>query len=65
MPPPMAVQSKNRGGPMSVHGHLWWPAVAKLQAASVPIGAYSLGSCAMGQTDERIALFQNAPRGKI
>ena len=37
MPPPMAVQSKNRGGPMSVRGHLWWPAVAKLQAASVPI----------------------------
>ena len=26
--------------------------------------AYSLGSCAMGQTDERIALFQNAPRGE-
>jgi len=23
--------------PMSVRGHLWWPAVAKLQAASVPI----------------------------
>ena len=30
--------------------HLWWPAVAKLQAASVTI-AY--GSCAMGQTDGR------------
>jgi len=23
--------------------------------------AYSLGSCSMGQTDGRIALFQNAP----
>ena len=25
---------------------------------------YSLGSCAMGQTDGRIALFQNAPLGR-
>jgi len=25
--------------------------------------AYSLRSCAMGQTDGRIALFQNVPRG--
>ena len=33
--------------------HLWWPAVAKLQAASVPID-YA-GSCAMGQTDGWIA----------
>jgi len=32
-PPPMAVRSKNRGG----SADLWWPAVAKLQAASVPI----------------------------
>ena len=35
---------KNRGGPQSAH--LWWPAVA---AGSQR--AYSLGSCAMGQTD--------------
>jgi len=34
--------------------HLWWLAVAKLQAASVPI-AYA-GSCTMGQTDGRIAV---------
>jgi len=26
--------------------------------------AYSLGSCAMGQTDGRLALFQNAPLGR-
>jgi len=26
--------------------------------------AYSLGSCAMGQTDGRIELFQNAPPGR-
>jgi len=32
--------------------------MAKLQAASVPI---AIGSCAMGQTDGRIALFKNAP----
>jgi len=38
-----------RTGPHSAH--LWWPAVAKLQAAS----------CAIGQTNGRIALFQNAP----
>jgi len=31
--------------------HIWWPAVAKLQAASVPIA--QAGSCAMGQTDGR------------
>jgi len=36
-PPPMAVRSKNRGGSTSVRGHLWWPAVAKLQAASVSV----------------------------
>ena len=32
--------------------HLWWPAVAKMQAASVR-RANSLGSCVMGQTDGR------------
>jgi len=26
--------------------------------------AYSLGSCAIGETDGRIALFQNAPLGQ-
>jgi len=26
--------------------------------------AFSLGSCVMGQTDGRIALFQNAPLGR-
>jgi len=36
--------------------HFWWPAVA---AGSQR--AYSLGSCALGQTDGRIALFLNAP----
>jgi len=41
-----------RTGPQ--FAHLWWPAVAKLQA-------YSLGSCATGQTNGRIALFRNAP----
>ena len=42
MPAPIALRSKNRGGSTSVR---WWPAVAKLQAASVPI--------AMGQTDRQ------------
>ena len=27
-------------------------------------GVYSLGSCAVGQTDGRVALFQNAPYGE-
>jgi len=44
-------------GPQSAH--LWWPSVAKLQAASVPIA--QAGSCAMGQTDGRIAVSLNAP----
>ena len=52
-----AAYVRPRTGPQSVH--LWWPAMAKLQAASMHL--YSLGSCAMGQTDGRIALFQNAP----
>jgi len=38
--------------------HLWWLAVAKLQAASVPI-AYA-GSCTMGQTDGWIVVSLNA-----
>ena len=46
MPPPTAVRRwqklqriyvRPRTGPQSAH--LWWPAVAKLQAASVPIAA--------------------------
>ena len=40
--------------------HLWWPAMAKLQAASVPVAyaaapcsqcIYSLDSCVIGQAD--------------
>jgi len=45
--------SSTRGGSTSVRGrvrslHVWLPAVAKLQAASVSIAQ---GSCAMGQTN--------------
>jgi len=40
--------------------YLWWPAVAKMQAASVR-RANSLGSCVMGQTDGRTA--RQAERG--
>jgi len=48
-------------GPQSAH--LWWPAVAKLQAASVPIAeaAAPWDRETGGQTDGRIALFQRAP----
>jgi len=53
------IYVRPRTGPQSAH--LWWPAVAKLQAASVPI---AIGSCAMGQTDGRIALLQNVPLGR-
>ena len=52
--------SSTRGGSTSVRGQARSPHTAKLQAASVPV-AY--GSCAMGQTDGRIALFQNAHLG--
>jgi len=45
------IYVRSRTVPQSAH--LWWAVVDKLQAASVPI--------AMGQTDGRIALFQNAP----
>jgi len=38
--------------------HLWWRAVAKLQAASVPIAQ---SSCAMEQTEGRITVSRNAP----
>jgi len=46
------IYVRPRTGPQSAH--LWWPAVAKLQAASVPIAR---GSCAPGdiQTDRGIA----------
>ena len=43
----LRIYVRPRTGPQSAH--LWWPAVAKLQAASVLI-TY-IGSCAMGQTD--------------
>ena len=52
------IYVRPRTGPQSTH--LWWPAVAKLLAASVPI-AY--GSCAMGQTDGWIVVSLNAPYG--
>jgi len=54
-------RGKNRGGSMTVH--LWWPAVAKLQAASVPIAhaAAPWDRQTDGQREGRIALFQNAP----
>jgi len=39
-------------GPQSAH--LWWPAMTKLQAASVPV------ACAVGQTDGQIAVSLNA-----
>jgi len=56
MPPPIAVRSKiaadlrpSATGPQSAH-LWWWPAVATLQAASVPI-AYAAAPWD-GQTDE-------------
>ena len=72
LPPPRRWQFnsrriyvRQRTCPQSAH--LWWPAVAKLQAVSVPI-AY--GSCAPTaattwdrQTDGRTALSLNAPYG--
>ena len=42
------IYVRPRTGPQSAH-LWWWPAVAKLQASSVPIA--QAGSCAMGQTD--------------
>jgi len=41
----LRIYVRPRTGPQSAH--LWWPAVAKLQTASVLIAC----SCAMGQTD--------------
>jgi len=42
----LRIYVRPRTGPQSPH--LWWPAVAKLQDSQC---AYSLGSCAMRQTD--------------
>ena len=52
------IYVRPRTGPQSPH--LWWPAVAKLQAASMPIS-----SCAMGQTDGRtaVSLYSRLGRG--
>ena len=56
------IYVRSRTGPQSTH--LWWPAVAKLQAASVPIAYRQLrhgtDRRTDRQTDGRIALFQNA-----
>jgi len=56
--PSPADGSSIRGGSTSVRGRVRSPHMAKLQAASVPI---ALGSCAMGQTDGRIAVSLNSP----
>ena len=69
MPPPRRRRQfdggKNRGGSMSVRGRVRRSLVAGGGLAAGSQRAYSLGSCAMGQTDGqtdgRIALFQNAP----
>jgi len=60
MPPPMAVRSKiaadlrpSADGSAVRTSCRWW-----LNAGSQR--AYSLGSCAMGQTDGRMALFQKS-----
>ena len=52
-------QKSRHTGPQSAH--LWWPVVAKLQAASVPV-AYAAAQWDR-QIDGEIALFQNAPLG--
>ena len=57
---------KNRGGSTSVRGRVRSPHISggrrwlSCRAAGSQ-RAYSLSSCAMGQTDGRITLFQNAP----
>ena len=59
------IYVRPRTGPQSAQ--LWWPAVAKLQAASVPVcyAATPLDRQTDGQRDGRIALFQNAtPRAR-
>ena len=55
------IYVRPRTGPQSAH--LWWPEVAKLQAASVPItlAAAPWYRKTDGQTDGRIALFHSAP----
>ena len=55
------IYVRPRTGPQSAH--LWWQAVAKLQAASVPIAwaAARLGHLLPGR-DGRIAVSLNAPR---
>jgi len=55
------IYVRPRTGPQSTH--LWWPAVAKLQAASVRI-AYAAAPWDIhtdGQTEGRTALSLNAP----
>ena len=44
------IYVRPRTGPQSAH--LWWPAVAKLQAASVPTAQ---AAAPLGQTDGRVA----------
>ena len=51
MPPPMAKIAADLRPSADGSAHIWWPAMAKLQAASVPI---AIGSCATGQTDDTI-----------
>ena len=63
--PPMAVRSENRGGSTSVRGRVCSPHISGGRRwLSCRRPACSLGSCAMEQTDGRIALFQNAPLGR-
>ena len=50
------IYVRSRTDPQSAH--LWWRAVAKLQAASVPIAQ---SSCNMQQTEGRITVSRNAP----
>ena len=59
MPPPMAKIAADLRPSADGYAHIWWPAMAKAAGSQ---RAYSLGSCAVGQTDVRIALFQNAPQ---
>jgi len=66
MLPPTAVQSKNCGGSKSVRGRVHSPHISSGQPTAQPRAPcsqrpYSLGSCAMGQTDGRITTLQNAP----
>jgi len=58
---------KNRGGSMSARGRVRSPHISGGWGgyAAGSQRAYSLGSCAMGQTDGLIALFQNAPQDRV